>query len=178
MVTKGIKKCFLNQNDDEVVYLVIRRSFIVELPWLIFGTILFITFFNLNLLAKTFLNFNLDYEIFNFIQFSLAFAVFIFMLNKFFNWFYTVNIVTNQRVIDYDFDGLGDKNVVETLVKNIQSVTVKNTGFVSFIFGLSRVQILTSGDNPNIEFDYISDAYKTSDVISDLTRGVFPDKIK
>lgn len=176
MVFKSIKKCFINQNDDEEVYLVVRKSFIVELPWLILSTILLVSFLNLNTLVSVFLNIDLNFDLFYFIQFSLALAVLTYMVNKFYNWFYTVNIITNQRIIDFDFEHLGDKNVVETLVKNIQSVTVKNIGFSSFVFGLSRIQILTSGDNPNIEFDYISDAYKTADLISDLTRGVHPTK--
>jgi hypothetical protein len=175
MIHKSLKKCFINQNDDEVVYMVIRRSFLVELPWLILSIILFIVFLNLNLIVELYFKVALEYEILYFIQFSLALSILTFAANKFFNWFYTVNIITNQRIMDFDFDHLGDKNIVETLVKNIQSVTVKNIGFASFLFGLSRLQILTSGDNPNIEFDYISDAYKVSDLISDLTRGVHPD---
>jgi hypothetical protein len=175
MIHKSLKKCFINQNDDEVVYMVIRRSFIVELPWVILSVILFIAFLNLNLIVELYFGIVLNYDLIYFIQFSLALSMLTFAANKFFNWFYTVNIVTNQRIMDFDFDHLGDKNVVETLVKNIQSVTVKNIGFASFLFGLSRLQILTSGDNPNIEFDYISDAYKVSDMISDLTRGVHPD---
>jgi hypothetical protein len=174
MLHKPFKKCFINQNEDEEVFAVLRRSFIVELPWLITSTILFLIFLNLTSLAENYFNTQLDYELLYFIQFSLALAMLTYMLNKFFNWFYSVSIVTNQRIIDFDFNHLGDKNIVETLTKNVQSVTVKNVGFVSFVFGLSQVQILTSGDNPNIEFDYISDAYKTSDLISDLTRGVHP----
>jgi hypothetical protein len=176
MLHNPFKKCFINQNDDEEVYLIIRRSFIVELPWVIVSTILFLAFLNLTYLVELYFNINLDYDLAYFIQFSLALSMLTYMVNKFFNWFYTVNIVTNQRIIDFDFMHIGDKEIVETLIKNIQSVTVKNMGFASFIFGLSKLQILTSGDNPNIEFSYISDAYKASDLISDLTRGVHPEK--
>lgn len=176
MVNKFLKKCFINQNDDEEVYMVIRKSFIVELPWLIISTILIILVLNLNLILGSYFNINLEYDLVYFIQFSLAFAVLTYMFNKFFNWFYTINIITNQRIIDFDFAHLGDKRIVETQIKNVQSVTVKNIGFASFLFGLSTLQILTSGDNPNIDFDYISDAYIASDLISDLTRGVHPDQ--
>jgi hypothetical protein len=175
MINKVIRKCFINQNDDEVVYMIIRKSFIVELPWLIISTFLIIILLNLNTILGDYFNINLEYDLIYFIQFSLAFAVLTYMSNKFFNWFYTINIITNQRIMDFDFTHLGDKNIVETLIKNVQSVTVKNIGFASFIFGLSTLQILTSGDNPNITFDYISNASKASDLISDLTRGVHPD---
>lgn len=175
MMHKKSNKCFINQNDDEKVYMIIRKSFIVELPWLIVSTLLILVFLNLNILLNSYFNINLEYELVYFIQFCFAYFLITYMINKFFNWFYTINIITNQRIIDFDFAHIGDKNVVETLVKNVQSVTVKNIGFASFIFGLSTLQILTSGDNPNIDFDYISDAYKASDLISDLTRGVTPD---
>lgn len=176
MVGSFIKKCFINQNDDEIVYAIIRKSFLVELPWLIISTILIILIPNANVLLGNYFEINLEFDLIYFIQFSLTLALLTYMVNKFFNWFYTINIITNQRIIDFDFTHLGDKSIVETQVKNIQSVTVKNIGFASFLFGLSSLQILTSGDNPNINFDYINDAYKASDLISDLTRGVHPEQ--
>jgi uncharacterized membrane protein YdbT with pleckstrin-like domain len=95
----------------------------------------------------------------------------VFTLNRISDWFYSVNLVTNQRVIDFEFSGIGVKKVVETDMRNIQSVTIESSGFLSFIFGLSTIHILTSGDNPNIDLEYISNANEIQDLISDLSRS-------
>ena len=92
--------------------------------------------------------------------------------NRITDWFYSVNLITNQRVIDFEFSGLGIKKVVETDLRNIQSVTIESAGLLSFLFGLSTIHILTSGDNPNIDLEFISDANRIQDLISDLGRSV------
>lgn len=171
MNPKKTAKCFLDQHDDEEVILVVRRSFIVDLIWVIASVLLLIFFVNFKEVLYLAFGLKWEYPLITFLQFSFCLFVLTFILNKFFNWFYTINIITNERIIDIDFDGIGTKNVVETQIKNIQSVTVKNTGFTSFIFGLSTIQILTSGDNPNIDFDYISDSNRVYNVISELTRN-------
>jgi len=160
----------MDQNDDEEVILVVRRSFIIELGWIIATVALLIFFVNFKELFFLVYKVRYDYPLITFLQFAFSLFIITFMLNKFFNWFYTVNIITNQRIVDIDFNQLGSRSLVEAQVKNIQSLTVKNTGFTSFLFGLSTLQILTAGDNPNIEFDNISDANKIYDLISDLTR--------
>jgi uncharacterized membrane protein YdbT with pleckstrin-like domain len=165
---------FCNQNPDEKVIKILRRGFILELGWItlylaIFAGLIVVRFFasefapneNLNSLLSTFLN-----------------AAFIFLglfaLNNFINWFYSVNIITNQRLIDFEFKDLGFKSIVECQVKNVQSVSIRNEGFFSFIFGLSTIHILTSGDNPNIDFEFIYNSNEIQDLISDMTRGIYP----
>jgi hypothetical protein len=97
----------------------------------------------------------------------------IFTLNRLSDWFYSVNLVTNQRVIDFEFSGLGVKKIVETDMRNIQSVTIESSGFLSFFFGLSTIHILTSGDNPNIDLEFISNANQIQVLISDLARSTY-----
>ena len=87
-----------------------------------------------------------------------------------------VNIITTQRILDFNFSDIGIKSIQECLIKNIQSVSVRNTrSIVGFIFGVSTLEILTSGDNPNIVFEDIYKGNEIQDIISDLTRG-FIDK--
>jgi len=163
-------KTFIGQNPDEEIIVITRRGFILEIIWLlpvtlgyyfIFFTFYFDFFFG-NIFTLSFISF---LKLFLFLVLSNI------SINKITDWFYSINIVTNQRILDFDFDGLGVKNIVETDLRNIQSVTIESSGFLSFVFGLSSIKILTSGDNPNIELESIPGADKVQDIISDLTRS-------
>lgn len=176
----GIKKAlnnlvFCNQNPDEKVLKIIRRGFVLELKWILPHMLIFLALFY----AKFFVLNPGQYPIYirdiieTFVNTAFLFVILSAFL-KYINWFYSVNVVTNQRLMDFEFKELGFKSIVECQLKNIQSVSVKNEGFFSFIFGLSTLHILTSGDNPNIDFEFIYNANEVQDLISDMTRGVFP----
>jgi hypothetical protein len=169
---KGITFC--NQNPDEKVIKVLRRGFILELGWIIPSIVIFILIYTLqSYISITVPDKTIQELIAVFLNAGILFLAF-FSFNKYLNWFYSVNIITNQRIIDFEFKDLGLKNIVECQVKNIQSVSVKNEGFASFIFGLATLHILTSGDNPNIDFEFIYNSNEIQDLISDMTRGVYP----
>ena len=163
---------FFIQHDDEKVIKIIRRSLVTELPWVLVSitlvTILLFIAVNENLIFNS-------PDLSNFIKYivySLILFISIYDFNRFLNWFYSVNIITNERLLDFDFKELGIKSIVECQLKDIQSVSIKNEGFLSFIFGLSTLEVLTSGDNPNIDFEFISGSNEIQDLISDLSRGV------
>ena len=169
---KGVTFC--NQNPDEKVIKVLRRGFILELGWIITSVVVFLVISTL----KDFVGVTLTQKevkdlVITFLNTGILFLLF-YSFNKYLNWFYSVNIITNQRIIDFEFKELGIKNIVECQVKNIQSVSVKNEGFASFIFGLATLHILTSGDNPNIDFEFIYNSNEVQDLISDMTRGIYP----
>jgi len=162
---------FCIQNPDEKVLKVLRRGLILELPWMILttGIVLFIL-----QIGKFLPISNLNAELRDFIDFLRVISiVFIaaFSLNKFLNWLYSVNIITNQRILDFEFSEIGVKSITECQIKHIQSVSIQNEGLLSFLFGLATVKILTSGDNPNIDFEFISNSNEIQDLISDLARG-------
>lgn len=168
---KEFNKNFLGQNPDEEILGITRRGFVVELKWflpvLAAYYLLVINYQFLELLLGSI--FTASYI--SFIRILIFLFVTIFTLNRLSDWFYSINLVTNQRVIDFEFSGLGIKKIVETDIRNIQSVTIGSAGFLSFFFGLSTIHILTSGDNPNIDLEFISNANQIQDLISDLARS-------
>jgi hypothetical protein len=161
---------FCIQKHDEVVKKVLRRGFIIELPWvlgvlassvllIIFPFVTSASFTDKNLLGIT-----------TFVIINLLFFLGLYTFNRLINWFYSVNIITDQRLIDFEFSDLGHKNIVECRLENIQSITLQNQGLLSFLFRLSTIKVLTSGDNPNVDFEFIENPTKTQNLISDLTK--------
>jgi hypothetical protein len=167
---------FSIQNQDEKVIKIIRSAFILQLPWLIVCSIIVSGLFYLGIEIPFLISDTKIAGIANFVTFCLTLATLFFALNKYFCWFYSVNIITTQRILDFNFSDIGIKSIQECLIKNIQSVSIRNTrSIVGFVFGVSTLEILTSGDNPNIVFEDIYKGNEIQDIISDLTRG-FIDK--
>lgn len=168
---KEFNRTFLGQNPDEEILGLTRRGFIIEIKWFL-PVILAYYFLVFNFLTLDMALGNLfSPESISFTRLLIFLIITIFLLNRLTDWFYSVNLVTNQRVIDFEFSGLGIKKVVETDLRNIQSVTIESAGFLSFFFGLATIHILTSGDNPNIDLEFISNSNQIQDLISDLARS-------
>jgi hypothetical protein len=171
------ERVFMGQNPDERIIEVLRRGFIVELKWLVpVVIILFLLLFGEDVLKGFYTESSVPIVPFSdkfyfTLRFGLIIATLCFAFNRYADWYYSVNIITNHRVLDFEFVGLGIKKIVETELKNIQSISVANYGLWSFIFGLSTIHILTSGDNPNINFEFIPDSKKIQDLLSDLSRN-------
>ena len=162
---------FCTQNSDEKVFKILRRGFVLELPWLILFVLSIGLLTYVGPLISNFFNNKEVISLIDFVRVCLVIMGLAYGLNRYFNWFYSVNIITNQRLLDFEFNELGIKSITECQIKNIQSVNIKNEGFLSFLFGLATLNILTSGDNPNIDFEYIYNSNEIQDLISDITRG-------
>jgi uncharacterized membrane protein YdbT with pleckstrin-like domain len=167
---------FMGQNEHEEVLEVLRRGFIIELQWIIPVIIGYFLILFGNPLFDVLEQLPFTEGFTGFVRLLLFLFLSVFALNRFSDWFYSVNVITNQRILDFEFYGLGYKKIVETELRNIQSVTIKSSGFLSFIFGLATIQILTSGDNPNIDFEFIGDSKRIQDLVSDLARKPHHDK--
>ncbi len=163
---------FCIQKEGEHVKKVLRKALIVELPWLITVTGIFVLLilFQISLstvaIEKNFLG------LLTFVSMNLTIFLGLYTFNRLLNWFYSVNIITDQRLLDFEFSDIGGKNIVECELADIQSITVQNQGLLSFLFRLSTIKILTSGDNPNVDFEFIEHPTKVQNLVSDLARKV------
>jgi len=170
--TQKTGQTFCIQKEGEHVKKVIRKAIIIELPWLVGVTGIFILLilFQLSLSSIAFEKNLLG--LLTFVTMNLLLFLGLYTFNRLLNWFYSVNIITDQRLLDFEFSDIGGKNIVECELADIQSITLQNQGLLSFLFRLSTIKILTSGDNPNVDFEFIEHPTKVQNLISDLARKV------
>lgn len=161
---------FCIQKDGEHVKKVIRKALIIEVPWLVVvsGIFLILIIFQFSLMNMAFEKNFLG--LLTFVTMNLMVFLGLYSFNRLLNWFYSVNIITDQRLLDFEFSDIGGKNIVECELADIQSITLQNQGLLSFLFRLSTIKILTSGDNPNVDFEFIENPTKIQNLISDLAR--------
>lgn len=156
---------FLGKEQDENVVLIIRTHWVLYIPF-IFVAIAILCFPILITLAVPQIRENISLCIsFWIISLLISFSILIY---SFVRWFYNVNIITDQRVIDLDFTSALSHTSSEARLERIEDVTHKQIGILSSIFDLGTVYIQTAGAKAEIEFDNIPRPSEVQDILYDL----------
>lgn len=87
---------------------------------------------------------------------------------SFFKWFFNVNIVTNERIVDIDFDQLFNHRVSEAQLEKIEDVSHSAVGMWSVVFDFGSVYIQTAAEQREFEFLRIPRPRDVQDTINDL----------
>lgn len=83
-------------------------------------------------------------------------------------WYYNVDMITDQRVVDLDFPNIMAHTMSETQLEHIEDVTQKQLGLLGSIFDVGTVYVQTAGSNQNIEFSNIPRPRDVQEILSDL----------
>lgn len=161
---KNIK--FDIQDKDEKIILVLRQHLITQVKELLIllaaiilipGLLSFSGF--LDILPSNFLG------AFNVFWIVLAFGL---MIKSFLMWFFNVYIITDERVIDVDFNSMIYRNISSAKIENIEDVTAKTTGPVAAIFDYGTILIQTAGEKTQFEFDHVPQPAKITKLLNEL----------
>lgn len=169
---KGTK--FETQNDGEQIMLLLRSHPVTNMGWVAFIFLIF----PIPLFWKSF---PLISSLSPVLELALTLLCYLglalFALNKFLTWFYSVFIVTDERIIDVDFYGLLYKNVDVTQIKNIEEVNYSQAGILGNTFNFGDVVVQTASEQRTAEksergaaftFESVPEPDKVAGVISEL----------
>ena len=163
------KVSFNGKDEKEEVILVIRRDLASLLP-----QIGFVIAFLLAPLAVIATLSALGVEGTAAIQFGLGGSL-IFVLigiaaafDTFLKWFYSINIITDERIVDVDFSNVLYHRFSEAQLEQVQDVTHKVSGILGSIFDYGSVYIQTAGTNRELEFVNVPRPRDIQDVLLDL----------
>lgn len=169
---------FENQEEDEIIYLFVRRHPITNLVWILVTTALLL----LPLFVPTvFATIAGSLEIFEvsiptsyiiIVTFLYYLIVLGYALLNFMSWFYNISIVTNYEVVDIDYSAVTYKNIASTSHREIQDVEYIQRGFFQTFFNYGDVHIQTAGAHPNIEYLRVPFPGKVNDIIMDSKRRI------
>jgi membrane protein YdbS with pleckstrin-like domain len=144
---KGVD--FETKNKGEKVVLLLRRHPITNLRWIFlailmsFAPLLLASFPIIDFLPSNFR----FVAILGWYMITLAFV-----FESFLSWFFNVNIVTDERIVDIDFVNLIYKEISDADIDKIQDVTVKVGGVAQTMFNYGDVYIQTASEKPRFEF--------------------------
>lgn len=145
---------FETQEPGESIILLLRKHWITNVIWIFISLLLLIlpiivfplvalsgiipTHFSGSFLSVVIL-----------VWYLLAFS---YILVNFLLWYFTVSIVTNERIIDIDFINILNKRFSATRISKVEDVTMKRGGFIRAIFDFGDIFVQTAGTEVEFEF--------------------------
>lgn len=159
---------FQTQEPDERIILFLRKSQIINMPWIVFAiALLFIPplLFLIRNVISLFLP-PLPYLLITVPFYYLLVASYVFV--NFVTWYYNAALVTNKRVLDIDFHQLVYKDIAETKLNLVQDVSYRQTGTLPNLFDFGHVLIQTAGTVDNFEFEALPKPERVVEVVESL----------
>ena len=156
---------FEERDDDENTILVLRPHWFTNVHWIIVSIILF--------LAPSFLGAiptvleTLGKYRFIIILFWYL-VTFVYAFEKFLSWYFDVYIVTDERIIDIDFNNLLVKKFSEAGLEMIQDTTSSVVGFFPTMYNYGNVLVQTAAEIPEIVFENVPNPEKVIKLIQHL----------
>ena len=94
--------------------------------------------------------------------------VFTYAFENFLVWFFNVNIITDERIVDIDFHNFVYKEVTDAELDNIEDVTYTMGGPIRTMFNYGNVFVQTAGEAQNIEMLGIPKPDRVAKILQEL----------
>lgn len=156
---------FTERDNDEEIILVLRRHWFTNIHWLLIA--LLMVFFPVFIPLVHLL----DYFPGNFQFIAVLFwylITFAFAFEQFLSWYFNVCIITDERVIDIDFNNLLVKKFTDAKISMIQDVTSTVVGVSQTVFNYGDILVQTASEIPEICFNKIPSPEKVVKVLQQL----------
>ena len=156
---------FFNEDPEEKIILLLRRHPMTNLSW--------ITLVFLMIIAPAFFTIFPPFELlpsrFQIIITLIWYLVTAsFALEGFLKWFFHVNIITDERIIEVDFLSLFYREMTDANIDQIQDVTPKVGGAIRTFFNFGDVDVQTAAAIPQITFEAVPEPDKVVKVLREL----------
>ena len=159
---------------EKILYL-FRRSFITNLRWIFSTGIMLLIPFVASLFYESAINNQaqtISPQFAGTIVILWYLVTFGFAFHSFLMWYFNVYIISDKKIVDIDFRGFLYKNISEAPIKNIEDVTSNVSGLFGTTFNFGYVDIQTSAEKREFEFENVSNPSKIRDLIADLVEEV------
>ncbi|OGJ37545.1 MAG: hypothetical protein A2383_00805 [Candidatus Pacebacteria bacterium RIFOXYB1_FULL_39_46] len=101
-----------------------------------------------------------------------------YILSTFLIWFFSVFIITDERIIDVDFVSLLFKDVSSAKIDAIQDISSKTSGFLASVINYGTVYIQTAGEQRELQFENIPQPAKVAALLNELILEEEQEKIE
>lgn len=155
---------FETQEKEEKIVLMLRRHPVTNIPWILLAIIL--------VLAPGYILAYVPFLEFLPVRFQfMAMVLYYLMVTAYvieqaLSWFFNVNIITDERIVDVDFRNLIYREITDTRIDKIQEVTHKVGGAFGVMFNFGDVIIQTAGAEIAIEFEDVPNPARVQQILS------------
>ena len=162
---KPVKVFFDSQLHDEEVVLLLRRHPITQIKWVLVAFVLVLVPFIFSYIGLLDL-LPSKYQVMSLIGWYML--VVGFSLESFLNWFFNSYVITDERVIDIDFESLIYKNISAAKIDNIEDITATTGGAIQSIFDYGTIKIQTAANVTEFEFEDVPHPAKVTTLLNEL----------
>lgn len=164
-VTLPNKVCFETQDDNEHVVLFLRQHPIVNIKWMIIVAFM-ITIPSVFVFFPPYASLPASYQFV--ITAGWYMFVFGYALAKFMGWFFNIYILTDERIVDVDFQNIFFRRISTAKIEEIQDVNIQSSGSFETFFGYGSLFIQTAAEVSQFEFLYVPRPDKVGKILNQL----------
>jgi len=156
---------FEERAEKESIYLVARPHWFTNVSWVL-TTLLLVVAPGLLKFVPIITEIPVKFQFLGILAWYLV--SFAFAFEKFLSWYFDVFIITDERVIDIDFNNLLDKKFSEAKISMIQDITSRVSGVSQTMFNYGTVFIQTAAEVPEITLEKVANPEKIIKVLQIL----------
>lgn len=156
---------FETQDSEEEVLVIVRAHWLTNVPWIFTAIIMF--------LAPRVLAYFPLLEAFP-PRYQTAFMVgwylitIMYVFEQFLSWFFNLAIITDERIIDVNFEGLTGRKIADAELDKIQDVTFVNSGVFGTVFNYGDVLVQTAAEVVQFVFNDVPKPAKVAEILQNL----------
>lgn len=159
------KMSFETQDDEEEVILFLRQHPIVNVKWIVIA-VLMLTLPSVFNFFPPYANLPANFQFV--ITMGWYLFVFGYTLAKFMGWFFNIYILTDERVVDIDFQNIFFRKISTAKIEEIQDVNIQSSGAFETFFGYGSVFIQTAAEVSQFEFMYVPNPDRVGKIINQM----------
>ncbi len=158
---------FYGKEPEEEIILVVRSHWIAYVPGIIFALLFLILPILITYLSR-------EIHIFDSSEIYIGMIIVGFMLSvnilvtTILKWYYTVNIITDQRIVVVRMDNAFYHSYSEAQLEKIEDVSHRPIGIWSNIFDVGDVDIDTAGHEVDFHLKTLPKPRELQDILNDL----------
>jgi hypothetical protein len=159
------KLSYSNLDDGEQIILLLRKHPITNLPWFLVSFLMVIapSFF---FLIPFFEDLPSGYGLIIVLSWYLVTTAY--TIEKFLSWFFNIDVITDERIMDIHFVNLMYREITEARLDQIQEITVKPASGIYSFFHFGSVSVQTAAEKPRLEFAHIPKPEKVAKILREL----------
>lgn len=98
-------------------------------------------------------------------------TVLILGFTHFFNWYFDIWVITQERIIDVDQEGVFSKKIGELEMFRVQDVVAEQKGVLATLFHFGKIKVETAGAKEDFSFEGISQPYDMAKQILEMAEA-------
>ena len=161
------KISFYGRDKDEEIVLMVRRHWIAYVPDFLIVLLVLLLPLLLLLLSSSFPILGTPILYTGMFVLSIGIASTL-LLTTFLKWYYTIHIVTDQRIVVVKMNNAFFHSYSEAQLEKIEDITHQHVGFIGTFFDVGNLDIDTAGHEIDFRLKVLPRPRELQDLINDL----------